>query len=66
MKYQIDYEYDGGSGSMEINLTTTAVEEVVDKLKEMGCRNIAVEEVHEPDPCDRCNRPICHGCEHSN
>ena len=18
----------------------------------------------EPDPCDRCNRPICHGCEH--
>ena len=20
----------------------------------------------EPDPCDRCNRPWCHGCEHCN
>ena len=25
-----------------------------------------VRDAVEPDPCDHCNRPWCHGCEHCN
>ena len=62
MKYAITYDYDGESGSMEIELTETAMQEIVATLQEKGCRNIVVKPCNEYDPCNYCNRPLCYGC----
>ena len=66
MKYKISYEYVGGKGSIELNVSESEMRELVDKLHLENCYNVTVQEYEETDPCDRCNRPICNGCEHSN
>lgn len=67
MKYKISYEYDGGKGSIELNdVPKNEIQGLVDKLRLEDCRNVTIQEYEETDPCDRCNRQICYGCEHSN
>lgn len=65
MKYTIHYEVLDGCGHVNMNGTETEVRSMVETLANSGCRNIAVERIHEDDPCDHCNKPICHGCPHA-
>ena len=62
-KYKITYETQGGSGHATVE--ETELHEVRATLENSGCFNIAVEQIIEQDPCDNCNRPICHGCPHA-
>lgn len=62
-KYQITYDTVGGNG--KVITDKYEVSKVRATLENSGCFNIAVSEIYEDDPCDRCNRNLCHGCPHA-
>lgn len=65
MKYKITYALTNGSGEITFEGTEQEFRDLIEKLRNLGCQNIAYEEVQEPkeeDPCDRCNKYYCYGC----
>ena len=66
MKYKITYDTKGGNG--QITTEESKLNEIKATLENSGCFNIAVEKVHEHDPCDSCKRQdynTCYGCPHA-
>lgn len=64
-RYRITYDYDGGKGRVELNVPESEMQEVVGKLRNLGCYNITIAELIKPDPCDHCNKQLCYGCPHA-
>lgn len=62
-KYKITYDTQGGNGGVITD--EYELSKVRATLENTGCFNIIVEQIVERDPCDNCNRPICHGCPHA-
>lgn len=65
MKYRITYDYDGGKGCVNLNVPENEMHEIVDKLRNLGCRNFKIEEFIPTDPCDHCNKQLCYGCQYA-